>query len=79
MIWQSYIGDIEVINPYTWTVQDKINLSERSVTRMWRHIGNVGVFQSCRGKKKIQLPTAPEGIKISGNDDLFFGILGKGM
>jgi hypothetical protein len=46
---------------------------------MGRHIGEVGVFQSCCGKKKIQFPTAPEGIEIAGDDDFLVGILGKGV
>ena len=46
---------------------------------MRRYVGKVSVFQPCRGKEKVQLPTAPKGIEIACNDDLLVSILGKGM
>jgi len=79
MIGQTYVGDVKIINSDAGTMQDKINLSLRSMAWMRRSIAKVGVFQACCGKKKIQLPTPPKGIKITGNDDLFVCFLGKGM
>ena len=79
MIGQADVGDIKIIDADAGTVQDKINLPQRSMARMRWDIGKIGVFQSCCGKKKIQLPAAPEGIEIAGNNNFLVGILGKGM
>jgi hypothetical protein len=77
MIGQTDIRDIKVINADARTVQDKINLPQGSMAWMRWFVGQVGVFQTCSGKKKIQFPAAPEGIEVAGNDHFLVGILDK--
>lgn len=77
MIRQAYVGNIKIIDADAGAVQDKINLPQRCVAGVGRHIGQVGVFQCRRGEKKIQFPAAPEGIEVAGNDYFLVGLLDK--
>ncbi len=79
MVREPYVGDIKIIYSNAGTVQDEINLPQGRMTRMGWHIGEIGVFQTCRGEKKIQFPAAPKGIEVTGNDDFLIGLLRKVM
>ena len=79
MIGKADIGDIKVINADARTVQDKINLPQGGMAWVGRNVCQVGVFQTCRGKKKVQFPAAPEGIEVAGNDNFLVGILDQAV
>ncbi len=77
MVREAYIGDIKIIYLNAGTMQDEINLPHWRVTRMGRHIGEIGIFQAGRGKEKIQLPAAPECVEVAGDDNFLIGVQGK--
>lgn len=79
MIGQAHVRDIKIIDADAGTMQNKVNLPERGMAWVGRDVGKIGVFQSCRSQKQIQLSAAPEGIEIAGNNHFLVGIQSKGM
>ncbi len=79
MIGQADVGDVKVIDADAGAMQNKVNLPQWCMAWMGWDVGEIGVFQSRCGKKKIEFATAPEGIEIAGNNHFLVGILGQGM